>query len=124
MNKVAIMIGNNTSVENAINHFRIQGFSDNQIVIVDSVKHDFSKCTIETKVVIFKDFRENHNLEIILFDYNNDLIVDLQSKEPFVINPKIAIVVDSNINIEDIKNSGSSILRRIEFIEFNNESLK
>lgn len=79
----------------------------------------FSACTPETKLVIIDEVKDSKRLEDLI-PLTAELIVDKQGKEPFTINPKIVVVCNEKITLQDIP-KGLSFSRRFTIIECTKE---
>lgn len=77
----------------------------------------FSECTENTKAVIIDELRNPEYLLTLIFSSIDGIIVNKQSKKPFVIHPEIILVCDEYISRQRLLDMGSSIERRIEIIE-------
>ncbi|MGR3221376.1 MAG: hypothetical protein ACUZ8H_16390 [Candidatus Anammoxibacter sp.] len=74
-------------------------------------KYKYSKCSVDTKLIILNDLKRGFDVDLIYNDITEGVLVDKKNMQPFNITPKIILTTNKTIELE----GASSYDRFIEF---------
>lgn len=79
----------------------------------------FSRCNLNTELVILDDFKDVSNIEMFYSYAEDGIAVEKQGKDPFIIHPKIIIGCSSEVSISALPLESISFKRRALIINCN-----
>jgi hypothetical protein len=87
-----------------------------------STRFYFSRCNLNTELLIIDDFGDASNIEMFYSYACEGLEVEKQGKDPFIIYPKIIIGCSSEVSIDDFPLESMAFKRRVSIINCNDET--
>jgi hypothetical protein len=128
--KITVIIGDSDSgktlkakeIASSYNQDNVTWFDGrnlNEILYRYSMGFYFSRCNLNTELVIIDDFKDASNIDFFYSYICQGLMVEKQCKDPFIIYPEIIIGCSSEVSIDDFPLESMAFKRRFSIINCN-----